>query len=225
MAARTRPKRSIKPVQRHPIPSAPVGTWGFARILTPKSTAACKPVDSYLSLFLITTTGWDDKYDDTERRAIIDCLPTKYRQYEVDPDTGRLLCPIDASFVLDNSTLKQAITKVRDEITEGYQETTWLNQAQKGTSQRRDGAFDGYLKQHGEELFGDVSSSSDDQAQVDEDLDAIMTSSSDGEWSAKGPIKEPKLRQARGQASKACAADAEMEDATDAVVDGEGMKE
>ena len=113
--------------------------------------------------------------------------------------------------VLDNTTLKQAISKVRDELQEGYHEVTWLNQAKKATEQRQSGALESYLKQHAEELFGDLEAEDGDQAQSEEEEDDDDVMTSDGEWSAEGPTKIPKPRRGHQQASKA-GADITMED-------------
>ena len=209
--ASSRPKRAVKPVQRNTPATAPVGTWVASRILTSKSSVTAKSVDSFLGLLIMATTGWDDKYDDEERRAIISAFPPKFQIYNVDPVSGKLQCPIDTGLVLDNPTLKQAVAKVRDEIKDGYHEVTWLNQAQKATQQRQSGVFDEYLKQHAEELFGDspTQGSTTDNHAEDGEEDDVMTS--DGEWSTKGSVKKPKLRRSRGSGAKAIA-DTAMED-------------
>ncbi|EXJ80053.1 hypothetical protein A1O3_08339 [Capronia epimyces CBS 606.96] len=153
------------------------GPWSALRILNSTSPIITKD----LHAFLVTCiSGWNDRFNEDEKSAIINALPAKYRKYKVD-ESGNLFCPISVDFVLDDPYVKAAICRFKKDISEGCYEKGWQNQARKAMQERRDGKFDTYLQGHTEEMFG---------AQVEDDsLDVTATEidSSDGEWARKGP--------------------------------------
>jgi len=136
-------------------------------------------------------SGWSN-YSEDEKRSIIDSLPPNYREYEID-DKGSLICPLTLDFVLGDRYLQSAITKFKREVTDGFYEKRWQNQAKQAMQERREGKFDDYLKEHVEEMFGEEKDGDgDDVDKADEDELAF---SSDGEWKDKEDKRTRKTAQ------------------------------
>lgn len=108
-------------------------------------------------------------------------MPPQYRRYEVD-GSGNLLCPISVEFVLDDPYVKAATFRFKKDVSEGFYEKGWQNQARKAMQERRDGKFDIYLQEHTEEIFGESAEYNSLDVTTPAELD-----SSDGEWARKLP--------------------------------------
>lgn len=172
------------------------GPWSSSRILNASSPILGKDVQAFL---ITCMSGWDDSYDETEKRSIIDSLPERYRIYEVDDDTGKLKCPITMEFVLEDPHFKAGISKFKSNVEDGFFESRWQKQATTAMQERRQGKFDQYLKEHVEEVFGvDENHKSDlasdvgvgdadvmDTCQNNNQLDPGSDDSTDGEWQAQ----------------------------------------
>jgi hypothetical protein len=130
------------------------GPWSSSRVLNSSSPI----VRTDIHAFLVTAiSGWNvasETYTEAEKRSLIDSLPLAYRKYELD-DEGRLKCPLPTDFVLDDPYIKAATQRFKNDITDGYYEKTWQNQARRAMHDRRDGKFDAFLQEHVEATFGD----------------------------------------------------------------------
>ena len=166
-------------------PSRNTGPWSSPRILNSSSPILSKDIHAFL---VTAISGWNsgnETYTEAEKRSIIDSLPPAYQRYEAD-DVGQLKCPLTTGFVLDDPYIKAATQKLKDDITDGYYEKSWLNQAKKAMQERQAGGFASYLEEHAEETFGE--SGLDRDEAVEGSVDGGINSS-DGEWSEKKTAK------------------------------------
>jgi hypothetical protein len=157
MPAADRPKRNVKATQVKSLSlttnnSTAKGSWATSKILTPSSAITAPSTD--IHAFLITCMSGFDSYSEDEKRAIIDVLPEPYRKYNLNAD-NKLECPLSLDFVMTDPFLKRAISKFKNDVSEGYYDPTWQSKARVAMQERRDGVFDEYLKQHVEEMFGE----------------------------------------------------------------------
>ncbi|KAJ4502602.1 hypothetical protein HRR83_009018 [Exophiala dermatitidis] len=127
------------------------GPWSSLRILNSASPVLKKDIHGFL---VTCISGWHDRYNEAEKRAIIDSMPPPYRQYELD-DSGALVCPISVDFVLNDPHVRAAISRFKQDVSEGFYEKGWQNQARKAVKERQAGKFDTYLHEHVEEKFGE----------------------------------------------------------------------
>ncbi|KAH0828458.1 hypothetical protein AYO21_00405 [Fonsecaea monophora] len=164
-------------------PKRNTGPWSSQRILNSSSPITTTDIHGFLVAAISNWTAEPDSYTEVEKRSIIDTLPPRYRKYELDVE-GRLKCPLSVEFMLDDPYIKAAVNKFKRDVSEGYYEKSWQNQARKAMQERRDGKFDSYLQQHTEETFGDSGLNSQDET-ADDHVDAAADSS-DGDW-ADGP--------------------------------------
>ena len=151
-------------------PKRNTGPWSSLRILNSSSPIISKDVHAFL---VACISGWAENYTQEEKRSIINSLPPQYRKYEID-DEGGLICPVPIDFVLDDSYIRAGISKFTKDMREGFYEKGWQTYAKRAMQERRDGKFDGYLREHTEEVFGDHDDNAD-TIQADAD-------STDGEW-------------------------------------------
>lgn len=160
-------------------PKRNTGPWSSLRILTSTSPLLAKDIHPFL---VTCVSGWSDKYNEEEKRAIIDSLPPKYRKYEAGAD-GRLICPISVEFVLDDPYIKTAVTKFQKDVSESCYEKGWQNQAKKAMQERQDGRFDGHLREDAEDTFG----INQDGSGTGEIVDTVqpVVDSDDGEWDGR----------------------------------------
>ncbi|KAJ9602005.1 hypothetical protein H2200_013564 [Cladophialophora chaetospira] len=166
-------------------PKGKTGPWSSPRVFNSSSPIVKTDIHAFL---VRTISGWNsgtETYTEAEKRSIIDSLPPAYQKYEVD-GAGHLTCPLATEFVLDDPYIKAAVQGFKTDITEGYYEKTWQNQARKAMQERRDGKFDPYLHEHTEDTFGDPGLDCDD---LDEGVVDAEMESSDGEWMGKKTIK------------------------------------
>lgn len=126
------------------------GPWSSSRILNSSSPLASKDI---LPFLLACLSGWDSNYDETQKRAIIHVLPEKYRNHKYD-DSGHLLCPVPLDFLLADPYLRSAVSKFKANLSDGFYEKSWQNQAAKAMQERKDGRFDSYLREKVETEFG-----------------------------------------------------------------------
>lgn len=182
-------------------PTRITGPWSSLRILNSSSPIITKD----LHAFLVTCiSGWNDSYSEAEKQAIIDSLPLAYRKSELDGH-DRLICPVTIDFVLDDPYIKAAITKFKTDVSEGFYEKGWQNQAKSAMQERRDGKFDAHLKENMEATFGDEQvAGQDDSVAINNDNSVQVEAESDGEWvekkrtgKSKVFAKSPVLRQKR----------------------------
>lgn len=113
---------------------------------------------------------WDINYTEEEKRGIIDRLPAPYRTYELN-ECGLLKCPLSDEFVRDESRLKNAVARFKNEVAQGLYEKGWQKQATRAGQERSQGKFDSYLMEHIEETFGtdDLNTRGPGQGQDDHD--------------------------------------------------------
>ncbi|KIW99434.1 uncharacterized protein Z518_11173 [Rhinocladiella mackenziei CBS 650.93] len=172
-------------------PKRNTGPWSSLRILNSTSPILSKDLHGFL---VTCISGWNDNYNEAEKRTIIDSLPPQYRKYELDGG-GRLVCPISIDFLLEDAYVKAAIPKFKRDVSDGYYEKGWQNQARKALQERQDGKFDAYLQEHAEQVFAEQQAR-DDSSNPDQ-ADVV---SSDGEWpgmSANGRRKSLPRTQVR----------------------------
>jgi len=168
-------------------PQRGTASWEATTILNRNSPLVNKDIHPFLATCI---SGWHDNYSEEQKRAIIDSLPPRYRQYNID-DAGRLTCPISTAFVLEDTYIKAATTKFKRALKDGQYRQGWQNQARQAMQERRAGRFDDYLQEVAEKGFGDGMSGSDDQK--DDQTDAQMEApSSDEEWRDKGGKGRPR---------------------------------
>lgn len=153
MPAADRPKRTLaKPSPKFaPEPPKPAGSWAPSKILTRVSGVANKDVRTFL---LTCITGWNN-YTAEEQREIINTLPLTRRTYDLDPETGKLSCPLNADFVVTDAHLKRAVSRFQTDISEGNYTTSWQKKARQAMKERAEGRFDEYVRQHADDRFGD----------------------------------------------------------------------
>lgn len=132
-------------------PNRNTGPWSSLRILNSSSPVASKDM---LPFLVTCISAWDSAYDEGQKRAIIDSLPPKYRKYEFD-GSGGLVCPIPADILLEGPYFRSAVSKFKTNLTDGFYEKGWQNQATRAMQERRDGKFDEYLREKADKEFGD----------------------------------------------------------------------
>ena len=175
--------------------NADTGPWSPARILNRDS-----PIVKYdlHAFFVKCIADWSEKYDEDEKRGIIDSFPPRYRKYEVD-ESGKLVCPITPKFMRDDPYIKKACEKFKDDIREGFYEKSWQREAEQAMQERREGKFDVYLQEKIQHDFGGGSNVDSDmkveQSHSSLDNGQIEDESSDGEWNAE--TAKGKKRRAR----------------------------
>ena len=161
MGAADRPRRDpaqrrARPPVQPPPPSKPTGAWTASKILT-KSSAAVK---GDIRAFLLTcVTGWDS-YTAEEQRSIIETLPPARRFFIDNPATGKLACPLEPDFIVNDLHLKRAIARFTDDVSSGHYTTSWQLKARQSMNERVEGRFDEYMKQHTDDRFGGDENSS-----------------------------------------------------------------
>ncbi|OAP57848.1 hypothetical protein AYL99_08586 [Fonsecaea erecta] len=163
-------------------PKRNTGPWSSQRIFNSSSPIVGADVHGFLVTAVSGWTAAPDSYTETEKRSIIDSLPPRYRKYEVD-DEGRLKCPLSVDFVLDDPYVRAAVHKFKRDVSEGFYEKSWQNQARKAMQERRDGKFDPYLQEQTEESFGDPGPDGQGET-ADEDIHPEVDSS-DGDWAER----------------------------------------
>lgn len=94
-------------------------------------------------------------------------------------------CPISLDFVMTDPFLKRAVSKFKDDVSEGSYEEKWQRDAKKAMQERADGKFDEHLRQQVEEMFGDGGADDCDNDEGDENDHQESDLSSDGSWSAE----------------------------------------
>lgn len=196
MGAADRPKRD--PIKTKKDPTAPppppaqrpTGSWAPSRVLTKASGVVNADIRAFLSICM---TGWDN-YTVDEQREIIDTLPEARRFYIDNPETGKLACPLDAEFLATDTYLKRAISRFKTDVSDGNYTASWQHKARQAMTERSEGRFDEYMKQHTEDLFGGDEGSSTsgltaEDATESKRLDredtlgpSLGEASSDGEW-------------------------------------------
>lgn len=110
-----------------------------------------------------------NKYNDGEKQAILNSLPTAH-QPRLSTSTERQLDdpPLSQHFCEGDKFLKQAVARFKRDLSDGYYEKAWLNKANQAHQERLDGKFDEYIKQHTAEMFVDEE---EDDEQSAEDTD------------------------------------------------------
>ena len=132
-----------------------------SQILKPTSPILNKDIHGFLSTCL-SPVKWHE-YSEDEKRRFIDLFPPAYRKYSLDTD-GRLQCPVDVDFVKNDNYIKTAVASFKRDVESGFWDEKWQEQARKAMKERREGKFDGYLRDHTEELFGETNQSGNGQA-------------------------------------------------------------
>ncbi|KEF51258.1 uncharacterized protein A1O9_12608 [Exophiala aquamarina CBS 119918] len=185
-------------------PKGTTGPWSSSRILNSTSPVASMDIHTFL---VNCISAWDEKYDEAQKRAIIDSLPRPYRKYEFD-GSGHLICPVSTGFLLEDPYFKSAIQKFKTNLIDGLYEKGWQNQARTAMQERSEGKFDTYLREKAECEFGSCmgaqqrddaavdshqinpeSSDSDGESRLASDLiDQIMTSHVPPAWTSDLPV-------------------------------------
>jgi hypothetical protein len=191
MPAADRRKRNSKAIQANTLSltmnnSAAKGSWATSKILTASSAITAPSTDIYA--FLITCMSGFDSYSEAEKHAIIDVLPEPYRKYNLTAE-NKLECPLSLDFVMSDPFLKRAISKFKNDVSEGYYDPTWQSKARVAMQERRDGVFDEYLKRHVEKMFGDGVSSDPDNgsAALSQDISSLDQAGPDRAQTAVQP--------------------------------------
>ena len=211
MPPTTRPKRKLRFSQPKKTSFPVGGSWAKSKILTPQSAIITQDLQSFL---VTAISGWANNYTDEERRLIIDTLPPADRIYEYD-EVGTLKCPISLDFVMTDPFLKRALSKFKDDVSEGSYEEKWQRDAKKAMQERADGKFDEHLKQQVEEMFGDGGADESANDENDENHHQESDLSSDGSWSAKPKVSKSRAKvqggsgRSRGQPRKVQAEEGE----------------
>ncbi len=179
------------------------GPWAAATILNSKSPIVSKDMVAFLSSCV---ANWDTNYTEEQKRSLIDSLPLRYRQYDVDDDTGRLVCPVSVAFVREDKYVRAATIKFKEAVRKGLYGKGWQNQARKAMQDRADGRFDEYLRELAEEEFGDPASTSesDDQENGDDKTEKPNAMAGDD--------KQPKKRKARSDEEESQSSDGEWQE-------------
>lgn len=150
-------------------PKRNAGPWSVIRILNPTSPILDDSRD--IHQFIITCLlGWEENYDEDEKKSIIDSLPTRYRRYETDQN-GKLVFPISLDFISQDQFIKATTLKFRNDINDGYYEKNWRDRSSKAMIERKEGKFDEYLKDYTNTLF-----------ELDDDEDFQFNDGSNDDW-------------------------------------------
>ncbi|KAI1614803.1 hypothetical protein EDD37DRAFT_407074 [Exophiala viscosa] len=150
--------------------STPSGPWSAARVLNGSSLVVAKNIHAFL---VAAISGWSTDYTEAEKRAIIDSLPPRLRQYNEDI-YGALVCPLTADMVQNDANIKAAVPKFKQNVAEGFYEQGWQNRARRAMEERQDGRFEEYLEELVEAAFGEAEVAGE----------AEEGDSEDGEWEA-----------------------------------------
>lgn len=104
------------------------------------------------SLLASTILAWSSLAE-TKKRDLIDVFPPAYRLYDTD-ENGKLKCPISEEFAANDSTIKRDVARFKRDVEAGFYLKKWQDGGKRAMSERAEGQFDEYIKQHAEDNFG-----------------------------------------------------------------------
>jgi Asx homology domain len=104
------------------------------------------------ALFASTILNWSSMAED-KKRHFIDTFPPAYRIYTMD-ENGNLECPISEEFARNDNIIKRDVARFKRDIEAGFYLKKWQQEGRKAMTERAEGSFDVYIKQHADDNFG-----------------------------------------------------------------------
>jgi hypothetical protein len=139
-----------------------------------KSTSIITRPTTNLQAFLLTCLNSWSEYTEPQKHQIINSLPTAYQIRNTDSE-GNLICPLSMDFIREDLYVREGIEKFKRDVSEGYFDPAWRQNAAIAMRERAEGKFDDYIREKVENEFGDLPVE-DAQEQEQE------SSESDREW-------------------------------------------